>query len=68
MDRKKRKLDVLEIAPPPPPKPPTKEEIKAQKKRDHQLLNMLKVSIQPIMDQIQRRWIPKQVKSKGVMF
>lgn len=56
MNRKKRKLDVLEIAPPPPPKPPTKEEIKAQKKRDHQLLNMLKVSIQPIMDQIQRKY------------
>ncbi|PMD36570.1 AAA-domain-containing protein [Hyaloscypha variabilis F] len=56
MNRKKRKLDVLEVAPPPPPKPPTKEEIKAQKKRDHQLLNMLKVSIQPIMDQIQRKY------------
>jgi len=56
MNRKKRKLDVLEIAPPPPPKEPTKEEIKAQKKRDHQLLNMLKVAIQPIMDQIQRKY------------
>jgi ATPase family AAA domain-containing protein 2 len=56
MNRKKRKLEVLEIAPPPPPKPPTKEEIKALKKRDHQLLNMLKVAIQPIMDQIQRKY------------
>jgi hypothetical protein len=56
MNRKKRKLEVLEIAPPPPVKPPTKEEIKALKKRDHQLLNMLKVAIQPIMDQIQRKY------------
>jgi ATPase family AAA domain-containing protein 2 len=56
LDRKKRKLEVLEIAPPPPPKPPTKEEIKAQKKRDHQLLNLLKVQIQPVMDQIQKKY------------
>ena len=56
MNRKKRRLEVLEIAPPPAPKPPTKEEIKAQKKRDHQLLNLLKVQIQPIMDQIQRKY------------
>ncbi|KUJ20907.1 AAA-domain-containing protein [Mollisia scopiformis] len=56
LNRKKRKLEVLELAPPPPPKEPTKEEIKAQKKKDHQLLNLLKVSIQPIMDQIQRKY------------
>ncbi|KAE8448152.1 hypothetical protein EG329_009756 [Mollisiaceae sp. DMI_Dod_QoI] len=56
MNRKKRKLEVLELAPPPPPKEPTKEEIKAQKKRDHQLLNLLKVQIQPIMDQIHRKY------------
>jgi len=49
-------LEVLELAPPPPVKPPTKEEIKAQKKRDHQLLNLLKVQIQPIMDQIQKKY------------
>jgi ATPase family AAA domain-containing protein 2 len=56
MNRKKRTLEVLEIAPPPLPKPPTKEEIKAQKKRDHQLLNLLKIQIQPIMDQIHRKY------------
>ncbi|TAQ86087.1 hypothetical protein B7494_g5582 [Chlorociboria aeruginascens] len=56
LKRKKRKLEVLEIAPPPTPKPPTKEEIKALKKRDHQLLNLLKIQIQPIMDQIQRKY------------
>jgi hypothetical protein len=56
LNRKKRKLEVLEIAPPPPPKEPTKEEIKAQKKRDHQLLNLLKVQIQPIMDQINKKY------------
>ena len=56
LNRKKRKLEVLEIAPPPPPKPPTKAEIKAQKQRDHQLLNLLKIQIQPIMDQIQKKY------------
>lgn len=49
-------MEELPIAPPPPPKVPTKEEIKALKKRDHQLLNALKVAIQPIMDQIQRKY------------
>lgn len=47
---------MLEIAPPPPAKPPTKEEIKAQKQRDHQFLNVLKIQIQPIMDQIHRKY------------
>ncbi|RDW78433.1 hypothetical protein BP5796_06285 [Coleophoma crateriformis] len=56
INRKKRVLEVLEVAPAPPPKPPTKEEVKALKKRDHQLLNLLKVQIQPIMDQIQKKY------------
>lgn len=56
-NRKKRQLETLEVAPPPPPKPQsalTKEEIKAQKKKDYQTLNFLKIRIQPIMDQIKR--------------
>lgn len=56
LNRKKRKLEVLKIAPPPPPKPPTKEEIKAQLDRDHMFMNLLKSSIQPIMDQIQKKY------------
>jgi hypothetical protein len=56
VNRKKRKLEVLEIAPLQPPKPPTKEEIKALKKRDHQVLNLLKIQIQPIVDQIHRKY------------
>lgn len=56
VNRKLRKLETLEVAPPPPPRVPTKEEVKALKKRDHQLLNTLKVAIQPIMDQIQRKY------------
>ena len=56
MNRKKRKLEVLEVAPLPPPKPPTKEEIVALKKRDHQILNLLKIQIQPIMDQINKKY------------
>ncbi|KAL6859596.1 hypothetical protein J3F83DRAFT_717297 [Trichoderma novae-zelandiae] len=55
-NRKKRVLEELPLAPPPPVKPPTKEEVKALKKRDHQLLNALKIQLQPIMDQINRRY------------
>ncbi|OJJ31837.1 hypothetical protein ASPWEDRAFT_53635 [Aspergillus wentii DTO 134E9] len=56
-NRKPRQLEALEIAPPPPPKPATpltKEQLKAQKKKDHQTLNLLKIRIQPIMDQIKK--------------
>lgn len=55
--RKLRKLEELEVAPPPPPTPEsqmTKEQIKAQKKKDRQTLNLLKIRIQPIMDQIKK--------------
>ncbi|KAL7789881.1 hypothetical protein V8C37DRAFT_385368 [Trichoderma ceciliae] len=55
-NRKKRVLEELPLAPQAPSKPPTKEEMKAQKKRDHQLLNALKIQLQPIMDQINRRY------------
>ncbi|OTA03218.1 hypothetical protein A9Z42_0036430 [Trichoderma parareesei] len=55
-NRKKRVLEELPLAPPAPVKPPTKEEVKALKKRDHQLLNALKIQLQPIMDQINRRY------------
>lgn len=56
MNRKKRVLEELPIAPAPAPKPPSKGEINAIKKRDHQLLNALKVQLQPIMDQINRKY------------
>nr|KMM64260.1 ATPase family AAA domain-containing protein 2 [Coccidioides posadasii RMSCC 3488] len=58
-NRKKRVLETLEKAPPAPPQaplPPTKEELKAQKKKDRQTLNLLKIRIQPIMDQIKRSY------------
>lgn len=55
-NRKKRVLEELPIAPKPEPKPPTKAEMKAVKQRDHQLLNGLKIQLQPIMDQINRRY------------
>ncbi|KAH7328551.1 hypothetical protein B0I35DRAFT_345699 [Stachybotrys elegans] len=55
-NRKKRVLEVLPVAPKIEPKPPTKEETKALKKKDHQLLNGLKIQLQPIMDQINRRY------------
>ncbi|KKA31156.1 hypothetical protein TD95_005105, partial [Thielaviopsis punctulata] len=55
-NRRKRVLEVLPVAPPPPPREPSREEIKALLKRDRQLLNQLKVLLQPIMDQINRRY------------
>ncbi|KIW92116.1 uncharacterized protein Z519_07100 [Cladophialophora bantiana CBS 173.52] len=57
--RKKRELEKLAVAPPEPEKPKTtltKEELKAQKKRDRQTLNMLKIRLQPIMDQIRTKY------------
>ncbi|PHH51138.1 putative AAA domain-containing protein C31G5.19 [Ceratocystis fimbriata CBS 114723] len=55
-NRRKRVLETLPVAPPPPPREPSKDEIKALLKRDRQLLNQLKVLLQPIMDQINRRY------------
>lgn len=55
-NRKKRILEELPVAPAADPKPPTKDEIKALKRRDHQWLNTLKVQLQPIMDQINRKY------------
>lgn len=56
-NRKPRQLEPLEVAPPQPekpPAPPTKEQLKAQKKKDRQTLNLVKIRIQPIMDQIKK--------------
>jgi len=55
-DRKKRVLEELPVAPPPPPKTLTKEEIKVQRKADLHHLNLLKMRLQPIMDQIHRKY------------
>ncbi|KAL4883642.1 hypothetical protein BJY04DRAFT_226375 [Aspergillus karnatakaensis] len=55
-NRKKRQFEELEVAPPPPPQEKTlsKDQLKAQKKKDYQTLNLLKIRIQPIMDQIKK--------------
>ncbi|KAH8894979.1 AAA-domain-containing protein [Thozetella sp. PMI_491] len=57
-NRKKRVLEDLPVAPAPPPKDTqlTKAEIKAQRKADLHALNLLKVRLQPIMDQINRKY------------
>lgn len=55
-NRPKRKLEVLPVAPRIEPAPPTKAEVKALKKKDHQFLNALKIQLQPIMDQINRKY------------
>ncbi|KHN99572.1 ATPase, AAA-type, core [Metarhizium album ARSEF 1941] len=55
-NRKKRVLEELPVAPPVAEKPPTKEQVKALKRRDHQWLNALKIQLQPIMDQINRKY------------
>jgi ATPase family AAA domain-containing protein 2 len=53
-NRKKRILEELPIAPPPKPKEKTRAEIKEELRKDHLLLNLLKVQLQPIMDQIKK--------------
>lgn len=55
-NRKKRVLEELPVAPKVEPPPPSKAEMKALQKRDHQLLNTLKIQLQPIMDQINRKY------------
>ena len=55
-NRKKRVLEVLPVAPTVEPPPPSKAEMKLLQKRDHQLLNGLKIQLQPIMDQINRKY------------
>lgn len=55
-NRKKRVLEVLPVAPKVEPPPATKAELKAIQKKDHQLLNGLKIQLQPIMDQINRKY------------
>lgn len=57
-NRKKRVLEELPEAPDmeQPKAGPTKAEIKAQKKRDRHTLNMLKLHIQQVMDQIKLKY------------
>ncbi|KAI9789873.1 MAG: hypothetical protein M1835_001382 [Candelina submexicana] len=57
INRKKRKFEQLKLAPPPPEalEEPSKDQLKAQKKKDRHTLNLLKIAIQPIMDQIRQK-------------
>jgi ATPase family AAA domain-containing protein 2 len=55
-NRKKRVLEELPLAPLPPPKAMSKAEAKAQQKADLHALNILKTRLQPIMDQINRKY------------
>ncbi|KAL8770673.1 MAG: hypothetical protein Q9209_003741 [Squamulea sp. 1 TL-2023] len=54
MNRKKRRLEILPPVPSEPEKATvlSREELKERKKRDRYLLNMLKLRIHPIMEQI----------------
>lgn len=54
--RKKRVLEELPVAPPPPPRVKTKEEKLAEKREDRIMLNHLKLRLQPIMDQIKKKY------------
>ena len=56
--RTRRKLEILRVAPAEAEQPiaaPSAEEIKLQKKRDRQTLNILKQRIQSVMDQIRNK-------------
>lgn len=65
-NRKKRVLEELPVAPPPPPKVPSRTEMKELEKKDRQLLNILKVQLQPIMDQINRKY--KKFRQPAIPF
>lgn len=54
--RKKRVLEELPVAPPPLEKPKSKEEIQQERNRDYTQLNILKLRLQPIMDQIKKKY------------
>ncbi|KAI1126692.1 hypothetical protein F5Y10DRAFT_293478 [Nemania abortiva] len=56
LNRKKRQLEELPVAPPPPAKKLTKEEIHNEDVRYRQALNLMKVHLQPIMDQISKKY------------
>ncbi|RDA90068.1 hypothetical protein CP533_2916 [Ophiocordyceps camponoti-saundersi (nom. inval.)] len=55
-NRKRRKLEELPTAPTIQPRAPSKREKRAVQKKDHQSLNTLKIQLQPIMDQINKRY------------
>ena len=61
-DPENRKQRILEKLRPAPPEPastsqaPSKEQLRAQKKKDRHTLNVLKVRIQPIMEQIKLKY------------
>ncbi len=63
-NRKMRVLEELPVAPPPPVKELTKKEMKEQGLRYRQLLNHMKVHLQPIMDQINRKY--KKFRSPAI--
>ncbi|KAI0106086.1 AAA-domain-containing protein [Hypoxylon sp. NC0597] len=56
VNRKKRVLEELPVAPPPPPRQLTLEEIQAENLQYRRILNLMKVHLQPIMDQIKRKY------------
>lgn len=56
-NRKKRELPELRVIPErESPKGPSKDELKKQKKQDRHTLNLLKLAIQPVMDQIKMKF------------
>ncbi|KAI8634754.1 AAA-domain-containing protein [Xylariaceae sp. FL1651] len=56
VNRKKRQLEELPVAPPPPAKKLTREEVHNEDIRYRQALNLMKVHLQPIMDQISKKY------------
>ncbi|KAI1768661.1 AAA-domain-containing protein [Hypoxylon sp. FL1150] len=56
LNRKKRVLEELPVAPPPPPQQLTLEEIDIENNAYRRMLNLLKVHLQPIMEQIKRKY------------
>ncbi|KAI1097966.1 AAA-domain-containing protein [Jackrogersella minutella] len=55
-NRKKRVLEELPVAPPPPPRELTLDEIQAANLQYRRALNFMKIHLQPILDQIKRKY------------
>lgn len=56
MPRRKRILEILEIAPPPPPRVPTAAELQQQEESDLRLLEYLKWRLGPILNELKKRY------------
>ncbi|KAJ7083103.1 AAA-domain-containing protein [Mycena belliarum] len=56
MPRRKRVLEVLEVAPPLEPRMPSAAELALQEENDQRVIALLKYRLEPILSQLKRKW------------